>query len=92
MAVLPQLDLLMGQLSLRTSGGGGLIPVNGSASEYWAGSSADCSSDSGGGADVGQGVARAIWKHWRREARAASDDGGGITRLAAWCKTSWASF
>ena len=54
----------MGQLSLRTSGGGGLIPVNGSASEYWAGSSTNCSSDSSGGADVGQGAARAIWKHW----------------------------
>ena len=54
----------MGQLSLRTSGGGGLIPANRSASEYWAGSSANRPFDSGGGVDVGQGVARAIWKHW----------------------------
>ena len=82
----------MGQLSLRTSGGGRLIPVNGSASEYWAGPSADRPSDSGGGVDVGQGAARAIWKHWRREAWVASDDGGSITWLVDWCKTSWTSF
>ena len=66
--------------------------MNGLVSEYWAGFSADCFSDSSGDADVGQGAARAVWKHWRREARAASDDGGGITQLADWCKTSCTSF
>ena len=69
-----------------------MILANGSASKYWAGSSADCSSDSGSGAYVGQGAAKAVWKHWQREARTASDDGGGISRLTDWCKTSWTSF
>ena len=48
----------MGQLSLRTSGGGGLIPANGLAREYWAGSSTDHSPNSGGGADLGKGQLR----------------------------------
>ena len=66
--------------------------MNGLASKYQAGSSTDRSSDFSGGADVWPEVARVVWKHWQREARVASDDGGGITQLANWCKTSWTSF
>ena len=81
----------MGQLSLRISGDGGLMPANGSASEYWVGFS-DPSFNRGDGAGIESGAARAVWKHWRSEAQAASDEGSGITWLADWVKTSWTSF
>ena len=41
----------------------GLIPANGSASEYWVGSP-NPSFDRGDGADVWSGAARAVTKHW----------------------------
>ena len=75
--------------SFRTSGGGGLIPTNGSASEYLSNSPFVCPlSCSGGGACSALGVAKAFWKHWLREAHAASEGVGGIIRLADLCNTS----
>ena len=75
--------------SFRTSGRGGLIPTNGSASEYLSDSPFVCAlSCSGGGAGSVLGVAKAFWKHWLKEAHAASEGVGGIIRLADLCNMS----
>ena len=77
----------------RSSGGGGLIPTNGSASEYWADSPFVCPLGcSGVGAGLVRGVAKAFWKHWLREAHAASKGVGGIIRVADLCSTSWTNW
>ena len=65
------------------------MPTNGSASEYRADSPFACPLGcSGSGAGSVQGVAKAFWKHWLREARAASEGVRGIIRLADLCSTS----
>ena len=68
----------------------GLIPANGSVSEYWAGASlAFPFGCFGGGAGFVWVVVMTLWKHWLRDAWAASDGVGGIIWLADLCKTSW---